>query len=93
MALYRIAQELLNNLIKYAESTYIDLFLTLNTDELKLEIIDDGTGVIPSLDSHTNFFGLRNIVSRLQYIGAEMVRTTRRQRGTTVLIRKALNEK
>jgi signal transduction histidine kinase len=93
LAMYRIVQELLNSIIKYAESTYVDLFLTLNTVELKLEIVDDGTGVIPSLDGHTNSFGLRNIVSRLQYINAEMVRTTRSQRGTTVLIRKALNEK
>ena len=93
LALYRIVQELLNNIIKYAESTYIDLFLTLNTYELKLEIVDDGSGVIPSLDGHINSFGLRNIVSRLQYIDAEMVRTTRSQQGTTVLIRKTLNEK
>lgn len=93
LALYRIIQELLNNIIKYAESTYIDLLLTLNRKELKLEIIDDGTGIIPSLDGHLNSFGLRNIVSRLQYIDAVMVRTARRQRGTTVLIRKPLNEK
>lgn len=93
LALYRIIQELLNNIIKYAESTYIDLLLTLNLEELKLEVIDDGTGIIPSLDGHLNSFGLRNIVSRLQYIDAVMVRTARRQRGTTVLIRKPLNEK
>jgi|TARA_B110000902_G_scaffold112111_1_gene132286 signal transduction histidine kinase len=75
-AMYRIVQELLNIIIKYAESTYIDLFLFWNTDEFKLEIVDDGTVLIPSLNSHTNSFGHRNIVSRLQYIDAEMLRTT-----------------
>ena len=71
----------------------IDLFQTLNSYELKLEIVDDGAGLIPSLDGHINSFGLRNIVSRLQHIDAEMVRTTGSQQGTTVLIRKSLNEK
>jgi signal transduction histidine kinase len=93
LALYRIIQELLNNIIKYAESTYIDIVISLSSEEFKIEIIDDGTGIIPNLDGHLHSFGLRNIVSRLQYVDATMVRTARRQRGTTVVIRKPLNEK
>ena len=93
LALYRIIQELLNNIIKYAESTYIDISVDLTPKEFKIEITDDGTGIIPNLDGHINSFGLRNIVSRLQYVDATMVRSARRQRGTTVVIRKPLNEK
>lgn len=90
LAMYRIVQELLTNIVKYAEASYIDILLTMNEGKMKLEIIDDGNGVIPLIKDNSNTFGLQNIVSRLHYINGSMVRTKRRRRGTTVEIRKSL---
>lgn len=90
LALYRIVQELLSNIVKYAEASYIDVLLTMEDREMKLEIIDDGNGKIALIKDCTKTFGLQNIVSRLRYINGSMVRTLRKHRGTTVEISKSL---
>lgn len=90
LALYRIVQELLSNIVKYAEASYIDILLTMDKKQMKLEIIDDGNGYIPMLKDHQDCFGLQNIVSRLRYINGTMLRTLRKHRGTTVEISKSL---
>ncbi len=90
LAMYRIVQELLSNIVKYAEASYIDVLLTMKEGTMKLEIVDDGNGVIAMPKDHPGSFGLQNIVSRLRYINGSMVRTIRKQRGTTVEISKSL---
>lgn len=90
LAMYRIVQELLTNIVKYAEASYIDVLLTMEKDHLKLEIIDDGNGVIAMPSSFPASFGLQNIISRLRYINGSMIRTLRKHRGTTVEISKSL---
>lgn len=90
LAMYRIVQELLSNIVKYAEASYIDILLTMENREMKLEMIDDGNGQITLIKDCINSFGLQNIVSRLRYINGSMVRTLRKHRGTTVEISKSL---
>ena len=90
LALYRIVQELLSNIVKYAEASYIDILLTMERRQMKLEIIDDGNGYIPMPKDHQDSFGLQNIVSRLRYINGTMLRTLRKHKGTTVEISKSL---
>ncbi len=90
LAMYRIVQELLSNIVKYAEASYIDILLTMEDQEMKLEIIDDGNGHIALTKDCSNSFGLQNIVSRLRYVNGSMVRTLRKHRGTTVEICKSL---
>lgn len=90
LALYRIVQELLSNIVKYAEASYIDVLLTMEDREMKLEIVDDGNGTIALTKDCTKTFGLQNIVSRLRYINGSMSRTLRKHRGTTVEICKSL---
>lgn len=90
LAMYRIVQELLSNIVKYAEASYIDILLTMRESTMKLEIVDDGNGIITMPKDHPGSFGLQNIVSRLRYINGSMVRTLRKQRGTTVEMSKSL---
>lgn len=90
LAMYRIVQELLSNIVKYSKASYIDILLTMKLKEMKLEIIDDGIGYIPMAKDYPDSFGLQNIVSRLRYINGSMVRTKRKNRGTTVEISKSL---
>ncbi len=90
--MYRTVQELLSNIVKYAEASYIDILLTMERRQMKLEIIDDGNGYIPMPKDHQDSFGLQNIVSRLRYINGTMLRTLRKHKGTTVEISKSLSE-
>lgn len=89
LAMYRIVQELLSNIVKYAQASYIDILLTMENNLMKLEIVDDGTGFIPMAKDYPDSFGLQNIVSRLRYINGSMVRSKRRNKGTTVEISKS----
>jgi len=90
LAMYRIVQELLSNIVKYAGASYIDVLLTMKEHIMKLEIVDDGNSIIAMPKDHPESFGLQNIVSRLRYINGSMTRTLRKQRGTTVEISKSL---
>lgn len=90
LAMYRIVQELLSNIVKYAEASYIDVLLVMKDGLMKLEIVDDGNGIIAMPKDHPGSFGLQNIMSRLRYINGSMIRTLRKQRGTTVEISKTL---
>ncbi len=74
LAIYRILQELINNCIKYAEASSIELFIEQDESGIKLILTDNGLGFIPS--EHTQkekaSLGLKNIQSRLQQINGEI---------------------
>lgn len=46
--LYRILQEQLRNILKYAECTTIEVDLILNNDKLKMRVADNGIGFDPN---------------------------------------------
>lgn len=66
--LFRIAQELLQNTIKYAQASHAYLHLQQTQDKLILRYRDDGKGFDPSSPSARKGLGLQNIESRLQII-------------------------
>ena len=66
-ALYRVAQEALNNLIKHAHAKKVDLRLYDSTDILTLEVQDDGVGFDPQAEypGHLGLHTMRERVVRL----------------------------
>ncbi len=64
---YRIVQESINNAIKHAEASKIEIYLALNeTGDLSLSIEDDGKGMDMADVDQTNHFGLLGIRERVQ---------------------------
>ncbi|MCL4295190.1 MAG: GAF domain-containing sensor histidine kinase [Anaerolineae bacterium] len=47
-ALYRIAQEALNNVVKHARARCAELTLAVDRDSVKLKVTDDGSGFAPA---------------------------------------------
>ncbi len=47
-ALYRIAQEALNNVVKHAHARCAELTLTVDRDSIQLKVMDDGVGIAPA---------------------------------------------
>jgi len=45
LALYRVAQEALNNTLKHAEATRAEVWLTRDADSIRLRVADDGRGL------------------------------------------------
>ncbi|MBA2330080.1 MAG: response regulator [Flavisolibacter sp.] len=70
LAIYRIIQEQLNNILKYANATHVLLSITPTEDSLILVIEDDGTGFDMSVKSKG--IGLKNIEKRAEFFGGRM---------------------
>jgi two-component system sensor histidine kinase UhpB len=76
LALYRIAQEALNNLVRHSQARHAELHISFGEKEIELEVSDDGIGFdMPK--SPTDFapeghFGLVGIRERADLIGARL---------------------
>lgn len=81
--IYRIAQESLNNIVKYARATCVDVTLQLSTESIHLEIRDDGAGFDPACVKPTSM-GLRIMRERADSIGACLQVSSQTGHGTTV---------
>jgi PAS domain S-box-containing protein len=85
VVLYRIAQESLNNIVKYARATQVNIDLILSCTGLHMEIRDNGTGFDPHKIKPTSL-GMRIMRERAQSIGAEFEVTSQPGQGTSVSV-------
>jgi signal transduction histidine kinase len=86
VALYRIAQEALNNVAKHAEATHASVMLECAPDYAHLEIRDDGSGFTVGKVS-PNHLGLSIMVERAESIGAALEIDSRSGGGTRIDVR------
>lgn len=88
LALYRVVQEILNNIIKYAKATEIIIREELKDGKYILTISDNGIGFEPSEDdvSKPGSLGLKNIKSRIQQVGGTIDYHKLSPKGTIVNI-------
>lgn len=84
-AFYRIAQESLNNTVKHARATTVDIILAAYEAEATLTITDNGRGFDP-LQLRSQGQGLDNMHERANDIGARVTVTSARGQGTTVQV-------
>ncbi len=82
-ALYRIAQEALNNTVKHAKATRVDLRLVCGEDGVALEIQDNGQGFDPS-GSFPGHLGLRSMRERIERLGGALTIESAPGQGTRV---------
>lgn len=88
LALYRVVQELVNNIIKYAKATEISIAEEIIDGNYVLSISDNGTGFEPSESELTKpgSLGLKNIKSRIQQVGGTITYKKLSPKGTNVNI-------
>lgn len=66
--IYRIFQELIQNIVKHAQATEVQLKTKVVDDMLDIELQDNGVGIkIEAWDTGTSM-GLRNVKSRIHYL-------------------------
>jgi signal transduction histidine kinase len=81
--LFRIAQEAMNNAVKHARATSIDVRCQVYAPEASITVTDDGVGLQSARsDSH----GLKIMRERARLIGAELVVRDNASRGLTVSV-------
>ena len=89
-ALYRIAQEALNNVAKHARANSVEIILERRTDHVLLVIEDDGIGFEPAQAPATRQgFGLLGMQERAALVSATLEIESAGQ-GTTILVRMPL---
>jgi two-component system, NarL family, sensor kinase len=67
-ALFRIAQEGLNNIVKYANASTVDLHIIQKEDEIYLALEDDGKGFEVNGTETAQGMGLQNIRERAKLL-------------------------
>ncbi len=82
LTLYRLIQELLNNISKHANANNITIELKQKENFIELQISDDGIGIID--DQKNTGFGLKGIEERVRVLGGNWSLNT--QQGTHVVV-------
>jgi len=80
--LYRIAQESISNITKYAQASSVIVQISQNDNLLNLTIEDDGIGFDKSVITYG--LGLKNIQNRVQLINGTVEINTNKGEGTTI---------
>jgi len=83
IAIYRIAQESLNNVFKYARATQVDVSLFISKSTVRFETCDNGIGFDMSTSKPTSL-GMRSMRERAEAIGADFHITSTLGSGTCV---------
>lgn len=86
ITIYRIVQELVNNIIKHAQARQAIVQLTGRTDLVSITVEDDGKGFDIQKLSDTGGIGWLNIQSRVDYLKGKIDVRSQQQQGTSVHI-------
>ena len=89
VSLYRVVQEALNNTIKHAHASRIDIGMTCNDGMLSLAVIDDGKGFDP-LQEFPGHLGLQSMRERIEGLGGQLSIESAPDAGTRVVARIAM---
>jgi two-component system, NarL family, sensor kinase len=87
IALYRIAQEALQNVVKHADAASAEVELRCDATRALLRVSDDGRGFDAGAradDSGSSCYGLRSMAERAELIGGQLTVTSRPGVGTMV---------
>lgn len=84
-ALYHIALEALNNIVKHSGSTRANIMFTSNGENITMEISDSGKGF--NTDHYQKGLGLRNMRERGEMLGGEVEVVSIPGEGTHVRVR------
>ncbi|HME50398.1 GAF domain-containing sensor histidine kinase [Mycobacterium sp.] len=88
LALYRIAQECLQNVVKHARATRAKLTFAVDEDTARLEIVDDGVGFDtfehPLGGDEMGGYGLLSMAERAEIVGGRLNIRSRPGAGTAV---------
>lgn len=94
IALFRIVQESLNNIRKYARASRVSVMLSRNQDGITLRIIDDGIGISAANIAKPMSHGLLGMRERALLLGGTMnIRRGRNDSGTCIEVMIPIRER
>ncbi|WP_230411175.1 PAS domain-containing protein [Collimonas humicola] len=86
IAVYRMLQEILNNVSKHAHASQVEVILDIDEDRLALTVRDNGVGMSQERFENTSTHGLRGLNERATYLGGRVRFSAGKDKGTAVVI-------
>jgi signal transduction histidine kinase len=87
IAVFRIFQETLTNIIRHAKATRVNVVLKMDDGALLLDVQDNGTGIHDDKISNHASFGLMGMRERARSFGGKVEINGVPGKGTSVLVR------
>ncbi len=86
IAVYRIVQELLNNIMKHAQATEVEVHVARENQRLEVSVEDNGRGFEPEALTRLPLagMGLSGVRNRVALLGGELCIKSRLGRGTII---------
>jgi len=86
LSVFRIFQESLTNVARYAEATEVDISLHQEAGELRLRVADNGVGIDPAIAESGDSLGLLGMRERAVGLGGSVTVKPGEERGTIVIV-------
>lgn len=93
IALYRILQEALTNVVKYAHARHVSVDLGLTADTVTLLIEDDGVGIADDAQGNLLSHGIAGMRQRVRALHGEFAIARRAEGGTLVEVNIPLSQR
>nr|WP_314629156.1 ATP-binding protein [uncultured Noviherbaspirillum sp.] len=86
ITVYRMLQELLNNIVTHAQAGHVDVILDVDEDRVALTVRDDGIGMPAERKDGDAAYGLRGIEERAAFLGGAVTVSAGRNGGAVVSV-------
>ena len=87
LAVYRIAQEALHNIVKHSAAAHATVRLEADRADIVLSVIDDGQGFDPLAERTMKGVGLISMRERVGQVAGQMTLTSKPNQGTRIQVR------
>ena len=86
IVLYRVVQESLNNILKHARATQIEVILRQGTQNITLSIRDNGCGFVQNKQRSIEHIGLLSMQDSVAYLGGKFTIKSEPGQGTEIQV-------
>jgi signal transduction histidine kinase len=84
---YRVIQECLNNIIKHANATAVEISIVQTETEVTARIQDNGSGFVVAPERQSGGFGLIGLAERIRMLGGTHSISSEAGKGTIVIVK------
>lgn len=91
IVVYRIFQEIMNNIFKHSQATKVDIIIKTEP-QFEMLINDNGVGFDYERANKSSSLGLKNIVSRAKGINYDVLIDSQHKKGTTIILKHSKSE-